>query len=401
MLMRASACNGRSAKLKSPDELAGLLVRQWQSADKREHRLLNPQAWPLHLTIGRPQPTLIANHTEEVREHVALWRKVTVGEVQWQSTTFRSAAGPVSLPVQWKIPSPEEWARASGDAQVQLELRRLQYFLGHVDTRFHSLLIRYRGLWRDRSDEEVVQASALTLELEPGIAAGRPLRALALAGIDSKFIERNRGLVTALLDVLFDRQASQVGLTSFLDAADEGDHWLLVAPLSAGLLPFTQQRVRARELMNTPLPAEHILLVENDRCLHLLPTLRDTIAVLGSGLDLAWLGADWLSQRHLGYWGDMDTWGLNMLARARTLQPHLGAFLMERSLFEQHAATLAVAEPITAGQTLPTGLTEPEQAFYRHLIGLPKGRIEQEFLPRETVTHVLSRWYKSSVLHMT
>lgn len=67
------------------------------------------------------------------------------------------------------------------------------------------------------------------------------------------------------------------------------------------MLPFTQQRVRARELMNTPLPAERILLIENDRCLHLLPVLPDTIAVLGSGLDLAWLSVGWLSQRHLGY----------------------------------------------------------------------------------------------------
>lgn len=390
--MRASACSGRSAKLKSPDELAGLLVRQWQSADKREHRLLNPQAWPLHLTIGRPSSALIAHHTEQVREHIARWRQIRVGEVQWYETVFRSAADPVSLPIQWKIASPEEWARGSGDTQVQLELRRLQYFLGHIDARFHSLLIRQRGLWRDRSDDEVAQASALALELEPGIAAGRPLRALAFAGIDSKFIERNRGLVTALLDVLFDRQASQVGLTSFLDAADEGDHWLLVAPLSAGLLPFIQQRVRARELMNTPLPTERILLIENDRCLHLLPMLPDTIAVLGSGLDLAWLNADWLSQRHLGYWGDMDTWGLHMLARARTLQPHVKAFLMERSIFEQHAAALAVAEPITAGQTLPAGLTEREQTFYRYLIKLPKGRIEQEFLPRGIVTRALSGW---------
>jgi len=392
MRMRASACNGRNAKLKSPDELADLLVRQWQSADKREHRLINPQAWPLHLPIGRPSPALIAHHTEQVREHIARWREVRFGEVQWHETAFRSAAEPVSLPIQWKISSPEEWARATGDTQVKLELRRLQYFIGRIDMRFHSLLIRQRGLWRDRSDDEVAQASALALELEPGIAAGRPLRALALAGIDSKFIERNRGLVTALLDVLFDRQASQVGLTSFLDAADEGDHWLLVAPLSAEMLPFTQQRVRARELMSTPLPAERILLIENDRCLHLLPVLPDTIAVLGSGLDLAWLSAGWLSQRQLGYWGDMDTWGLHMLARARTLQPHVEAFLMERSIFEQHAATLAVAEPITAGQTLPIGLTGHEQAFYRYLIELPKGRIEQEFLPKELVTHKLSGW---------
>ena len=382
--------------LKSPDELAALLIRQWHSADKREDYLLNPQNWPMEVPIGRPPPALFTHQTARVREHIAHWRTVTVGEVKWRDTAFRSAAEPVSLPLHWQLSSPEEWAQASGDAQVQLELRRLRYLLDRVNPRFHSLLVRQRGLWRERNDEEVVQAAALTLGLEPGIAAGRPLRGLALAGIDSKFIERNRGLVTALLDIRFEGQASQLGLTSFLDAADEGDHWLLVVPLAPGLLPFAQQRVRARELMDTPLLAGHILLIENDRCLHLLPSLPDTVAILGSGLDLAWLRTDWLRQRHLGYWGDMDTWGLHMLARARDLQPHLQPLLMEHTLFDRHATALAVPEPITAGLEPPGGLSGHEQSFYRHLLALPKGRLEQEFLPRETVTDALSHWVNTN-----
>ena len=378
--------------MKSPDELAEILVRQWHNADKREQRLLDPQAWPISLPIGRPPPMVLAQKTAQVREHIERWRAVTVGEVQWQSIAYRSAAEPVSLPQHWQLRSPQEWAQASGDAQVQLELQRLLYLLDRVDARFHSLLIRQRAQWRDRNDDEVVQAAALALALEPGIAAGRPLRSLALAGIDSKFMERHRGLVTALLDIRFDGQASQLGLSSFLDAADEGDHWLLVAPLSPGLLPFAQQRVRARELRDTPLPAQRILLIEIDRCLHLLPMLPDTIAVLGSGLDLAWLRADWLRERQIGYWGDMDTWGLCMLARARELQPHLAALLMGQPLFERFAGTLAVPEPITAGSKSPSGLTVFEQGFYQHLINKAKGRIEQEFLPQSIVADAMSRW---------
>lgn len=378
--------------MKSPDELAEVLARQWHGADKREQRLLDPQAWPLRVAIGRPSPALFAQQTAYVREHIERWRAVTVGEVQWQASAFRSAAEPVLLPQHWQLRSPEEWAQASGDTQVLFELGRLRYLLDRVDARFHSLLIRQRGLWRDRNDEEVVQAAALALELEPGIAAGRPLRSLALAGIDSKFMERHRTLVTALLDIRFDGQASQLGLSSFLDAADEGGHWLLVVPLSPGLLPFAQQRVRAREMLETPLPAKRILLIENDRCLHLLPTLPDTIAVLGSGLDLAWLCANWLRERTLGYWGDMDTWGLRMLARARELQPHLTPLLMDQSLFERLADTLAVPEPIPTGPASPHGLTGSEQTFYHHLVKQAKGRIEQEFLPQSIVADAMSRW---------
>lgn len=390
--MREAEQSDRNVSMKSPDDLARLLARQWQNADKREELLLDPQVWPIEISIGRPSSKLFTHHTADVREHVSRWRGVKVGDVEWKDTAFRSGASTVSLPLQWKLSHPEEWAKASGDAQVQLEFQQLRYLLGQVDSRFHSLLIRQRGLWRDRRDEEVIRAAALALELEPRVAAGRPLRSLAMAGIDSKFMERHRGLVTALLDIRFQGQASLLGLTSFLDAADEGQHWLLVVPLSPGLLPFAQQRVRARELMDVPLPAERVLLIENDRCLHLLPPLTDTIAVLGSGLDLAWLSADWLRQRHLAYWGDMDTWGLLMLARARTLQPHLKCLLMERTLFECHAAELAVPEPVIAGMEPPDGLVECEKAFYSYLCGLSKGRIEQEFLPVDAVTRALSTW---------
>lgn len=378
--------------MKSPNELAAVLARQWHVADQRERRLTSADAWPIRLPIGRPSTAMFEHRTSEVREHISRWRNVIVGEVCWQEARFRSAADHVSLPQFWLIRSVEEWAEASADSQVRFESQTLCNLLAQVDAQFHSLLARQRTLWRDRDKAEVVQAVALCLELEPGAAGGRPLRGLAGAGIDSKFFERNGALVSALLDIRFEGQASEQGLASFLDAADEGDHWLLIVPMSAAILPFAQQRVRARELASTPLPATHVLLIENERCLHLLPTIPGAIAVLGSGLDLAWLSAKWLSERQLAYWGDMDTWGLRMLARARTLQPHLQPLLMERALFDQYSEALAVVEPVAAGEVPPSELTEQEQDFYRYLLARPRGRIEQERLPKEAVVQSVGRW---------
>ena len=41
---------------------------------------------------------------------------------------------------------------------------------------------------------------------------------------------------------------------------------------------------------------------------------------------------------------------------------------------------------MAAGELAPAGLTMQERAFYSYLQQLPKGRIEQEFLPQEIVT---------------
>jgi len=76
--------------------------------------------------------------------------------------------------------------------------------------------------WVINAGESVVlQSIRLAEALEPGCANGRPPRAVPLAGIDSKFFERNRTLIQQLLDVRFDGQASEQGLDAFLGALDE------------------------------------------------------------------------------------------------------------------------------------------------------------------------------------
>jgi hypothetical protein len=144
--------------------------------------------------------------------------------------------------------------------------------------------------------------------------------------------------------------------------------------------------------MATPLPGSHTLIVENERCLHQLPELPDTVAVLGAGLNLEWMGAEWLREKRVGYWGDMDTWGLVMLARARERQPHVEPMLMTQELFDRVRSTLSVVERLPAGEEPPAQLAADEKIFYRYLSALEKGRVEQEFLQREWVVEVLKGW---------
>jgi hypothetical protein len=371
--------------LKSPDELARALARQWEDASKREQLVLHSNTWPVEVPIGRPTAARFTHETTMVRAHVEAWRAIEAGQVRTESMRFRSAAEPVEIPVAWALASAAEWVDATGNAGIAQEHAQLSQLLDGSPTLFHRLLVRQRSLWRARSTAEVLQAVDLALALEPGIAAGRPLRSIALVGIDSKFIERHTALVTALLDARFDGRASRLGLVGFLEAADEGDHWLLVVPLDPGLLPFQRQRVRTTELMDVPLPASRIVLVENERCVHLMPPLTDTIAILGAGLNLGWLSAPWLRERQVGYWGDMDTWGLTMLANARQQLPRLTPLLMDQSLFDCWASRFAVPEDSPAALEPPNALTPSEQALYRHLLAQPKGRLEQEFLPEAVV----------------
>lgn len=419
--------------MKSPQQLAEGLVRQWQRADWREQQLLPARgsgAWPLRLAIGLPDATTFMDDSAALRQHLQQWHAVAgspvsatpaplppsgqpeavnawaeghpthppAGTVTWEAHRYRGASAAVQVPTHWALARPSECmaaiARFGGPAgtAVWAEYQALQTVLSQVDPAFHHLLLRRLNLWRGLPTDQVITATRIAQQLEPGCAQGKPLRALALAGNDSKFFERHATLLTAMLDVRFDGEASAQGLTAFLGASAEGDHWLLVAPLAPGLLPFARQRVPATELHATPLAASHILLVENERCLHQLPQpLPGTVAILGAGLNLGWLAAPWLQSRQVAYWGDLDTWGLAMLATARQHLPHLHALLMDRTTFNAHAH-LAVPEPVAADGA-PSGVWLPaEAALATHLRTLVRGRLEQEFVSPQAVADAVTQW---------
>jgi len=87
----------------------------------------------------------------------------------------------------------------------------------------------------------------------------------------------------------------------------------------------------------------------------------------------------------------MDTWGLTMLAIARSHLPHIHALLMDIPSFTKHAH-LAVAEPVHAPPVTAEYLQSHERALDQHLRTLDAGRLEQEFLPDTEVTQALDDW---------
>jgi len=371
--------------VKSPTELRKRLARQWHNANLRENRLLQASHWPLSLNIGKPNPQLVVENPAALREHIRQWKTIDVGEVHWKPQNYRDTSAPLSVPERWILHSPSDWIAACENESLHQEFSHFAGIVKASDPIFHHIILRQRSLVMARDAKEVILACQVALKLSPGIAAGKPLRALSLAGCDSKFFERNRALLILMLSVRFGEAVRDQGLEAFLGAAEDKEHWLLIASLQDELLPFQQMRVRASELMLKPMPASHIVVVENEKCLHQLPPLPDTIAILGAGLNLSWLKADWLRQKHVLYWGDIDTWGLSMLAMARRYLPQIKPVLMTKAVFDKCAEQSAVIETTTAGNEPPAGLSRHESLLYNYLLSQKNGRLEQEFIPESLV----------------
>lgn len=375
--------------MKSPRDLRKRLAAQWENNDIREARLLVATDWPIILPIGKPTASIVSGNLDALKIHLQAWRGEKIGTVIWQEITYRATGEPITIPTHWEIHTVEDWIAA---ASLNPEAKILRHILGNTAPRYHSLLTRHRSVWKNQDPAEIIRACALSNLLEPACAGGVPLRAISLAGIDTKFFERHRHLVIRLLDLRFDGEATRQGLEEFLGAWKDGDHWLLLTDFGSGLLPFPRLKVRSSDLKEIAPAESRILIVENEKCLHLLPSLPATIVILGAGLNLGWLSAKWLHHREVAYWGDIDTWGLTMLAKARLHLPQIAPLLMNRETFDRHAKESAVSEPVPASAYPHPSFTPGEETLYRFLLETEQNRLEQEFIDRHQISHTLTTW---------
>jgi hypothetical protein len=155
-------------------------------------------------------------------------------------------------------------------------------------------------------------------QLTPGMGKGFYLRALPVTGVDTKFIETHKLLIEELLNVLHGGAVTWTGgLLPWLDCMPRPAGWLMRSPLdkparnALGCMPIL--KLPYMMLLTYEMPAEHILVVENIESGLALPPMENTIAVIGGGKNVAWMDAVWLKEKHVGYWGDIDTWGLCFL----------------------------------------------------------------------------------------
>jgi len=159
---------------------------------------------------------------------------------------------------------------------------------------------------------------------------------------------------------------------------------------------FTILQLPLEQLLEQPLPGRRVLVVENTQAGYALPNLPDTVAVFGGGRNTRWLQASWLKGRHLAYWGDLDTWGLRILAEARQAHPNLQALMMDDATLSVHRDQGGPEPEPTA---LPeTGLLPDERRLFEGLLNgkYGIGRLEQEFLNQDYIQARLNDWVRET-----
>ncbi|MDN5657002.1 Wadjet anti-phage system protein JetD domain-containing protein [Brevibacterium sandarakinum] len=207
-------------------------------------------------------------------------------------------------------------------------------------------------------------------------------RQLPIRGVDSKWFETHRSLVTALLTAAGRPEAVDV-----LDAQPRMRMRILDPDLMpSGLGDITAPAPQLSQLTIAP---RLVFVFENLESVLAMPDWADAVAVHGSGYavdNVARLA--WAHGARVIYWGDLDSHGFAILSRLRTHLPHVESTLMDEGTLTAHR-DLWVQEPKPHRGEF-SGLSGTEARALARLRAEGDVRLEQERIPWDTALERLT-----------
>ncbi|WP_410610267.1 DUF3322 domain-containing protein [Amycolatopsis sp. lyj-109] len=364
-----------------PGDVLDRLRRRWDRGEFLAQLAAGTPWEPVAIGLRGPSAQDTAAHLEQVRAWIEQWHRLRHLRVETRTVGGR-VAGTNEIPGRVWIDSYEQlWAFLG----VQPAVRTFTTLLEATRSRAPVIadwmsgrpmeVLKHQGEWPRLLDT----ARWIDAHARPDMY----VRQIDVPGVDTKFIERHRAVLAALLDVLLPEH--RVDRTC--PPADfAGRYFFRKKPayvrfrrLSDGH-GFSELTVRVPELAAVP-PAERtVFVVENEITYLAFPPAENAIVIFGEGYAASRLQPlEWLAGKNLVYWGDIDTHGFAILNRVRRSFEGARSMLMDRVTLSDHEGQW-VSEPTPTSEHLEALLPE-EASLYTDLVEDVLGssvRLEQE-----------------------
>lgn len=308
--------------------------------------------YPRRLTLKTPSSKELLESFNEARKWIASLNK-TAGIRIEMKTIRHQVLGENNVPKSAWLDNLQDAVNIIGK---QLERRQFAELIALTSKRHQSLLpwLKSQPLQALSLAEEWSRLLAVIDWLKAHPKPGIYLRQADISGVDTKFVERHRGVLISLLDLSlsadsFDQDAR--GVSQF-----EARYGFLQKPVKVRfrildpdirLLPGDSQDItltregfhdlgmdsRIREGI------EKIFITENETNFLAFPTIKQSMVLFGAGYGFEALsGIPWLAQPRVYYWGDIDTHGFAILNQMRAYLPHAQSLLMDEATLRAYEA---------------------------------------------------------------
>jgi len=381
----------------TPDELRAQVQRLWDRGDLLRACVDESCAWPLKLTLRTPTAADLSDHFEAVRDWVRDVAALPRVRIEWREWTHR-VQGRQRLPAAAFVDTPQDALAWIGKSAQAAQFRGLWQL---TQTQQPSL-----GPWLMKRPLQALELAdrwprllAVVHWLQAHPRPGIYLRQVDAPGVDSKFIEAHRSVLSELLDLALPPHAIDACASGtaqfarrygFLDKPVRIRFRLLDSSLM--VLPgctTADITLDAASFARLAPPVRRVFITENETNFLAFPATEAAMVIFGAGYGWDALArAEWLHRCELHYWGDIDTHGFAILDQLRGHFAHAASFLMDRATLLAHPSHWG-REPQPARHALER-LCAPESALYDDLRLdriRPGLRLEQE---RIGYRHVLA-----------
>jgi hypothetical protein len=387
-----------------PADLTDQISRHWTQGRILAAKINGAPLFPLRLRLRGPDTKALGQRFEEVRAWI---RDLEDGsrakrgfgyDIEWIDINHRQL-GRNQIPDRISVSTEADALRLIGktkDAQRFDEC--VQSTLGAFPTLAEWIRRRPLTMLENAADWHRILSILAWVRDHP--RSGLYLRQVDIAGVDTKFIEGRRGLLAELLDVVQSTQRNEQilgGTRSFEQRFGLRNKPPLirfrVLDGQLAINGLSDISVPAKQFASLSLPVQRVFITENEINGLAFPDVARGVVIFGLGYGLALLsGVDWLKDREIHYWGDIDTHGFAMLDRLRSMFPDAWSLLMDRETLMAHRS-LWVHETVPHEGSLAR-LTDAEQTLFEDLqfdrVG-ERVRLEQERISFSFLQQALQR----------
>lgn len=372
--------------LKSPDDIRAQALKRFESALKehlqdgadRDIQIAIDPKWLTRKTVGIDGNAV---RLRQWRQSIQEMSAKTPEIVEWQDRNLGPHYGVATLPVRIVLPSLTAASTFLG--------RGVPATLARATARYEVLaaispeLRTVNGQWKtvaDLSEDDFSVLCALLREVCAGGLAGHTMRSLNIAGMHSKWIERNVRLLKPFFEALGCYNAGGASLEERLGfSGKEGGDLLAKIPESQAAPPYFATSFHARMDLFPASPLRKAVIFENKDTFDRFSPDEGQVFFWGQGYAAVRACREMAALREMDvfYWGDCDSHGYQILSLCRRELPTLKSIYMDEATVREQVCH-GTDEPAQAHMTVSSShLTDDEVAALKFVQEKGK-RLEQE-----------------------
>lgn len=376
--------NPSGKTFESPAALRKRLMTRWPGL-LRSHLLREDELCPVVVRIGAPKLDSASMASAGSTEWFAAWRK----EGETHPVVFkqhsRRGTGQFEAPHCLSFETMPDMASFFGSdcvAELKKAVARLQS-LEEISSGLRNMANKHK-VWMELTDNEFRGLSEFLRIRQEAPMDMLDIRAVALPGVDGKFLENNKSLVLACLGAMGLFSDGEDWRTQMGFRSDNRQvAWVKFHPDDLkGPLGAQQFALRSDSFENLPESVTSVFIVENQAVFFAYEPRPGVCLMWGGGNAIAGMACHMTALKNVEvvYWGDIDQAGLKILDRLRAVVPHTKSVCMDKTFFDTLPESVVKTDPTGVNIYADYNHLSQDEHILAEYVSALSIRVEQEHL---------------------